>query len=99
MLNTGLSLIDLSHNDLSSGVYEFSVKLAKILTRHEQLMHLDLTETKLAREEIVFLGMSLHHSKSLIGIHLSMNDFHYYDRLFLRVLMNSKVAKEIKDIS
>ena len=91
-LNRGLKYLDLSFNDLSSSIYEFAIKVSKTICRHEQLMHLNLTETYLSREELFFIGMAMKHSKALVGLHLSLNELSNYDRVFLRILMNAKAA-------
>jgi len=43
--------------------------------------------------------MALQHSKAMIGIHLSMNNLTYYDRLFLRILMNSKATSHFRNLA
>lgn len=58
---------------MQSKVYEFSIKISKILTRHTELMHLDLTNVGLKKEEIYFIGMSITIAKALLSIHLSGN--------------------------
>lgn len=82
--NQGLQIFNFAHNSIFSQHYEFSVKIAKTLTRHEELMHLDLTDCNISKEEIIFIGMTLPLARSLIAIHLSANGLSYKDRLFLR---------------
>ena len=62
-------------------------------------MHLDLTATGLQKEEVIFIGMSLQHSRACIGLHLSLNQMSYYDRIFLRILMDAKVAFQFRNMA
>ena len=57
--NTCIRNFNFSHNDLNSSSYEFSIKVAAVLTRHPCLMHLDITNTNLKREEIMFIGLAV----------------------------------------
>ena len=57
--NTCIRNFNFSHNDLNSQSYEFSIKIASMLTRHPMLMHLDITNTNLKREEIMFIGLAI----------------------------------------
>jgi hypothetical protein len=43
--------------------------------------------------------MSLQHSRACIGLHLSLNQLSYYDRIFLRILMNAKVAFQFRNMA
>ena len=97
--NQGLQFFNFALNDMTSSVYEFSIKVAKILTRHQHLMHLDLTNTGLKKEEVVFIGMALTTSKSCISLHLSANNLDYYERLFLRTLVNARVAYHFRNVA
>ena len=71
--------------------------MAKILSRHDELMHVDLTHTGLKKEETIFIGMTLPVSKSIISLHLSFNGLGYYDRVFLRTLINAKLVYKFKN--
>ena len=71
--NTGLQYLNYSCNDLSSKIHEFAIKLANIVVKHNEMMHMDLSNTWLSREEVIFIGMALPMSVSLIGVHLSAN--------------------------
>mmetsp|Transcript_25236 Transcript_25236/g.39059 ORF Transcript_25236/g.39059 Transcript_25236/m.39059 type:complete len:87 (-) Transcript_25236:3207-3467(-) len=84
---------------MSSKIYEFSVKLAKILTRHQHLMHLDISGTGLRKEEVLFISMAVSSSKSCIALHLSANNLDYYERIFLRTLVNAKVAYHFRNLA
>lgn len=72
-LNRNITIrnFNFSHNDLTSESFEFSIKVASIITRHPSLMHLDITNTNLKREEIIFIGLSLPVSKTLLACHLT----------------------------
>jgi hypothetical protein len=82
---------------MASNVYENAVKIAKIIARHQEMMHYDLSNTCLSREEVIFIGMALPISRSCIGIHMSGNGLEYYDRVFLRTLIDAKVAYHFKN--
>ena len=69
--NTTIRNFNFSHNDLTSEKFEFAIKIASIITRHPLLMHLDITNTNLKREEIIFIGLSLPISKTLLSCHLT----------------------------
>jgi hypothetical protein len=43
--------------------------------------------------------MALPVSKSCISLHLSANDFSYYDRVFLRTLINAKLSYKFKNFA
>lgn len=84
---------------MSSSVYEFSIKIAKILTRHQEIMHINLSATGLKKEEVLFIGMAISISSSCISIHLSANNIDYYERIFLRTLVNAKVAYHFRNMA
>ena len=77
-------------------MYEFSIRLAKVFTKHEHLNHVNLEETELTKEELLFLGTSMKHAKVLQALHLTLTGLNYYDRIFLRILMNQHAAKALK---
>jgi hypothetical protein len=77
---------------MSSLVYEFSIKIGAVITRHPNLMHVDITKTGLKKEEVLFIGLALTMSKTMLSLHMSANDLPYYDRIFLRSLMAAKVG-------
>lgn len=62
-------------------------------------MHVDLTNTMLTREEVIFIGMALPMSVSCIGVHLSSNGLEYYDRIFLRTLINAKINYQFRNLA
>lgn len=95
--NVGIRNFRFSQNDLSSSIYEFSIKIAKILTRHQSLMHLDLCGTGLKKEEVLFIGMALSTAKSCIALHLTGNNLDYYERIFMRTLVNAKVSYHFRN--
>ena len=84
---------------MSSSIYEFSIKIAKILTRHQQIMHVDLSSTGLKKEEVLFIGMAISSSKSCISLHLSANNMDYYERIFMRTLVNAKVSYHFRNMA
>ena len=95
--NTSIRFFNFGFNDLSSSVYEFSIKLGAIMTRHPNLMHLDVTCTSLKREEVLFIGLALTMSKTMLSLHLTGNTLPYYDRIFMRSLMAARVGYNFKN--
>lgn len=95
--NESVSYFNFSFNDLQSSMYEFSIKLAKIVSRHVKIMHINVTCTGLKKEEVIFLGFALAPSKSLVAIHMSANDLDYYERVFIRTCINAKVLYHFRN--
>lgn len=90
--NTCIRTFNFSHNDLTSATFEFSIKVASIITRHSSLMHIDITNTNLKREEILFIGLSIPISKTLLSCHLTAQKLPYYERIFLRAAIAARVG-------
>jgi hypothetical protein len=97
--NDGLINFNFSSNMLYSKHYEYSILLAKIITRHQSIMHIDISGTGLKKEEVLFIGMSLKNSKSVVALHLSLNALDYYERIFLRTLTNARVAYHFRNMA
>jgi len=96
--NTTMRYFNFAHNDLTSTTFEFSIKVGAIITRHPNLMHADLTCTNLCREEVLFIGLALSMSKTMLSLHLSGNTLSYYDRIFLRSLIAARVGFRFKSV-
>jgi hypothetical protein len=94
--NTSIRFFNFANNDMRSSTCEFAIKMGAIITRHPNLMHADLTGCGLMREEVIFLGLALTMSKTVLALHLSGNTLAYYDRIFLRSLMAAKVDYRFK---
>lgn len=90
--NTCIRNFNFSHNSLESQSFEFSIKVAAILTRHPCLMHLDITNCHLKREEIMFIGLAIPRSNTLLSIHLTAQKLPYYERIFLRSILAARVG-------
>lgn len=82
-----------------SSMYEFSIMLAKIITRHRTIMHIDVSCTSLRKEEVLFIGMALKQSKACVSIHLSANNLSYYERMFLRTLVDARVSYYFRNMA
>jgi hypothetical protein len=82
---------------MSSSVHEFSIVMAKVLSRHREIMHLDISGCGLKKEEVLFLGMALSKSKSCISLHLSANNLDYYERIFMRTLVQAEVSYHFRN--
>ena len=57
--NDGLLNFNFSGNQMFSSWNEYSVLMAKIITRHQSIMHIDISCTGLKKEEVLFVGMAL----------------------------------------
>ena len=97
--NIGLEYFNFAFNGLQSEMYEFSIKMAKIISRHAELMFVDLTQCGLEKEEVIFIGMTLPASTSMLSLHLSLNELSYYERVFLRTLINAKLVYKFKNMA
>ena len=95
--NKCIRTFNFSHNDLTSASFEFSIKVASIITRHPSLMHLDITNTNLKREELLFIGLSLPISKTLLSCHLTAQKLPYYERIFLRAAISARVGFQYRN--
>ena len=60
-------------------------------------MHLDITGCSLKREEVLFIGLALTMSKTMLGLHISGNELKYYERIFLRTMMSARVDYRFKN--
>jgi len=97
--NYGLVNFNFASNMLFSKHYEYSILMAKIITRHQSIMHIDISSTGLKKEEVLFVGMSLKNSKSVVALHLSLNALDYYERIFLRTLADARVAHHFRNMA
>ena len=55
-------------------------------------MHIDMSATGFVKEEIFFMGLALSQSKACVSFHFTANNLDYYERIFLRTLVNAKVG-------
>lgn len=97
--NTMIRSFNFAFNDLTSSAYEFSIKIASIITRHPSLMHLDISKTNLKREEVLFIGLSISTSKTILSIHLTANELPYYERIFLRSTIAARCGFEFRNLA
>ena len=97
--NTNIRSFNFSHNDLNSETFEFSVKVASMLTRHPSLMHLDITNCNMKKEELIFIGLAVPTSRTLTSIHMTAQKLPYYDRIFLRAILAARVDFQFKNNS
>lgn len=86
----------MSYNDFTSSVYEFSIKLAAMLTRHPTLLHCDMSMCGFRREECMFIILAMSLSKSFLALHLTGNDLSYYERVFMRSLVAARIQFQTK---
>ena len=62
-------------------------------------MHLNIAHTNLKREEMMFIGLSLSTSKTVVSLHLSGQTLPYYERIFLRAVIAARVGYGFKNLS
>ena len=60
------------------------------------MQHVDITNTNLKREEILFVGLSLPISKTLLSCHLTAQKLPYYERIFLRACIAARVGFQFR---
>ena len=89
--NTSILHCNFEYNDCSSSIYEFSIKIAAFLTRHPNLLHLNVANCQFKREEVMFIAMAMSTSKTFLSLHLTGNELSYYDRVFLRSVICARV--------
>jgi hypothetical protein len=68
-----------------------------MISRHPNLVHMDLSTTCLQREEVLFIGLALKHSQTMLSLHLTGNKLPYYERIFLRTVLSARVAYKSKN--
>ena len=95
--NKGLHSLNISHNRLSSEVFEFTIKLVKLLHTHGQLQHINIMGTYQTRYEVSFLCSQLQFCKAIVGIHMSMANMDFKERSYLRIFMNSLIQQQMQN--
>ena len=70
-----------------------------ILKRHRTLMHVDISQTGLQKQEVLFIGMAVSGSSACAGVHMSANGLDYYERVFLRTLCNASVSSNFRNLA
>ena len=93
-LNRNITIrhLNISHNDCSSSIYEFSIKLASLLTRHPTLMHANFSNLQFKKEESMFVILAMSTSKNVLALHMTGNELPYYERVFMRSLIAARVT-------
>ena len=86
-----------SHNDMSSSNFEFSIKIASMITRHPVLVHLHVTNTNFKQEEVLFIGIALSLSKTMQSLHITAGQLPYYERIFLRSVIAARVSYQFRN--
>lgn len=94
--NVTIRHLNISQNDLSSTLYEFGIKLAALLSRHPTLLHANFSSIGLTKEETMLVIAAMSTSKSFLALHLSNNSLPYYDRVFMRSYIASRVQYNSK---
>ena len=62
-------------------------------------MHLDVSGTGLKTEELLFIGMAMGTSKSAIAVHMTANNLDYYQRIYLRTLVDAKLSYHFRNMA
>ena len=63
------------------------------------MMHLNIANTNFKREEVIFLGMSLSISKTILSLHMTAQGLPYYERIFLRAVIAARVGFQFRNLS
>lgn len=95
--NKGLHSLNISQNRLSSEVFEFTIKIVKLLLIHEQLQHINIVGTYQTKYETSFLCSQLQFCKAIVGIHMSMTNLDFKERSYLRIFMNSHLQQQMQN--
>jgi hypothetical protein len=90
--NSTIRYFNFGYNAMDSTLFEYSIKMGAVITRHPNLMHVDLSCCGMKREEVLFLGLALSMSKTMLSLHLTGNTLPYYDRIFLRSVIAARVG-------
>lgn len=85
-----LQTLIMQGNNLSSPKYLLASKMGRFVSGHPRLLHLDLTDCEMKREETIYVGWSVRDSPNLLSIHLTGNALPYQDRILLRALLAAK---------
>ena len=70
-----------------------------MITRHPCLQHLDIANTNLKREEVMFIGLSLSQSKTMLSLHLTASGVSYYERIFIRAIIAARVSFSFRNLA
>ena len=90
MLNTSIKYLYLKENRFTCKSAIIAAKLGRLLQGHPQLLHVDCSECKMRREELLFIVMCVRDSKNIQGFHLTGNIVKPHDRLLMRALLQCK---------
>ena len=70
-----------------------------MITRHPSLLHLNISNTNLIRAEVLFIGLSLSISKSMLSLHLTAGTLAYYERLFLKAVIHARTGWQFRNLT
>ena len=62
-------------------------------------MHLNIANTNLKRHEIMFIGLALSASKTMLSLHLTAGSLPYYERIFLRAVIAARVSYQFRNLT
>jgi len=68
-----------------------------MLTRHPTLLHCNITQCGLKREEVMFISIAMSTSKTFLSLHITANDLPYYERVFLRSIIAARIQNQNKN--
>ena len=86
-----------SNNSLVSKSYEFSIKVAALVTRHPSLTHIDVAHCGLGREDVTFICIALSTSKAMLSLHITSPGLTYYDRVYIRSVISARVSFQFRN--
>ena len=90
MKNRSIKYLCLNANSFASDDHLLAAKAGRMLQGHPRLLHVNLADCCLVREELIYLTMCIRDSKNIQGIHLTGNSYSHYDRLLMRALLPGK---------
>ena len=73
MGNCALQNLNLSGNSFHSADYVLASKMGRLVAGHPRLLHLDLSDCGLRREEVIYVAWSLRDSPNMMSLHLTGN--------------------------
>ena len=90
-LNVTLKYLNLSCNKFNQNEKEFGSRIGRLVQVHEHLVHLDISFSKLSKEEILFICFCLRDNISLMSVHMGLNQVDTKYRLIARAILNAQV--------
>lgn len=91
-----LKYLNLSCNRFNNNEKEFGARIGRLIQLSQQLIHFDIRNCKLTKEEILFIVVCLRDNPSIMAIHLGCNSIDYDTRVISRKILNAKVKHAMR---